>query len=111
MTSYVDITLKEAVTFVTLSAEVKAKRVAITATFGAPTDIVFILSDIVYPQHFNENLKPIIGHIPTVQNCFRDLTVKKFSRFIIRLENVEGQEYKPAKPFIIELKFDNGDHV
>lgn len=107
--TYVNLTISDTITFVNLPCDIRATSVAVNAAFDVPSDLVYLLSDIVSPQPFQTVLKPILGHIPTSKNCFRELQNHVIREFVIKLEDSEGKPYKVTKAFHIELKF-NGSN-
>lgn len=108
---FINLTIKKELTFVNLPKPIKASRVAIATSFNAPTDFIFLLSDIVEPEPFDSNLKPIIGHLPTVSECYRNLTQHTVSQFYIKLEDSTGNGYTPTSSFIVELCFKDADNL
>jgi hypothetical protein len=111
MPSYVNLTITKQLTLVTLPSEITADCVTISATFNGPTALIFLLSDIVKPQYWNGDLKPVLGHIPTSSECYRNLHTTTFKQFYIALENSDGKAYTPARGFHVELLFRHGDHI
>ena len=107
--TYVYVTISDTLTFINLPYPIITNGVSINAIFNSPTDLVYILSDIVVPSAFDSSEKPILGHIPTKANCFHPLVVPAVQQFVIKLQDSKGKPYSVTKAFQIELKF-NGTH-
>lgn len=103
--SVVLITVKETCTLVQLPTKLSASEVSVVSSFNAPTTFILLTSDIAKAQVFDNNLKQIIGHVPSAIDCFRPLTIQTFDSFYLNLEDSAGNPYKPTSSFIIELCF------
>lgn len=108
METYLIIDIKSPVTYCSLPFEIVADQIAIVSSHGAPAEFLLITSDIATYQVYKQTVKPIIGHLPTAENCYRLLSRKRFSEFSLNLEDYSGKAFTPSKEFALEIKFRNG---
>lgn len=108
METYVLIAIKSQTTHCALPFEIVANQVAIVSSQSAPAHFILLTSDIAAFQVYKDTVKPIVGRLPSADNCYRPLSRTRFTEFVINLEDYSGEGFTPDSEFLLEIKFRNG---
>ena len=104
MSQYIYVEIEKEITFVNCLIPIKATEVSICSHYHGP-DGTILLSDIAKPQQFLNKILPVIGSLPSVKNCYRQLAVQDINQFFIRVVNKDGDSFEPPNKFFVELRF------